>query len=177
MNKETVQKNVYILHLNYRTVYCPKKALNCEMGNTVMANRNSFRARCRRRSRLRAILGWCRGVFLPDARLHPTGSFFLSFLPQVWSQRKNNLFQHAEQHPSTPPVGVFNPHTICAQYLLVERFHLSEGFDSLHRSEGKKKKKNSPQMFFIILYQHTPLGDSTPVFVASWVVWLFSESV
>ena len=38
MNKETVQKNVYILHLNYRTVYCPKKALNSEMGNTVILN-------------------------------------------------------------------------------------------------------------------------------------------
>lgn len=42
MNKETVQKNVYILHLNYRTVYCPKKALNCEMGNTVMAKQKQF---------------------------------------------------------------------------------------------------------------------------------------
>lgn len=40
MNKETVQKNVYILHLNYRTVYCPKKALNSEMGNTVNFEQN-----------------------------------------------------------------------------------------------------------------------------------------
>lgn len=44
--KRNCTKNVYTLHLNYRTVYCPKKALNCEMGNTVMANRNSFRAQC-----------------------------------------------------------------------------------------------------------------------------------
>lgn len=42
MNKETVQKNVYILHLNYRTVYCPKKALNSEMGNTVTLNITRF---------------------------------------------------------------------------------------------------------------------------------------
>lgn len=42
MNKETVQKNVYILHLNYRTVYCPKKALNSEMGNTVILNITRF---------------------------------------------------------------------------------------------------------------------------------------
>lgn len=63
MNKETVQKNVYILHLNYRTVYCPKKALNCEMGNTVMANGNRFRAQCWWRSRLWAVLGWRNGVF------------------------------------------------------------------------------------------------------------------
>ena len=42
MNKETVQKNVYILHLNYRTVYCPKKALNSEMGNTVILNKTRF---------------------------------------------------------------------------------------------------------------------------------------
>lgn len=44
--KKLYKKNVYILHLNYRTVYCPKKALNCEMGNTRMVNGNSFRALC-----------------------------------------------------------------------------------------------------------------------------------
>lgn len=42
MNKENCTKNVYILHLNYRTVYCPKKALNSEMGNTVTLNRRSY---------------------------------------------------------------------------------------------------------------------------------------
>lgn len=83
MNKETVQKNVYILHLNYRTVYCPKKALNCEMGNTVMANGNIFRAQCWWRLRLWAVLGWCNGGFyceqpVADPPLLSTRGFFPS---------------------------------------------------------------------------------------------------
>lgn len=64
MNKETVQKNVYILHLNYRTVYCPKKALNSEMGNTVIWNVTRFEIDTQHLVLFfRAILGWNQWCF------------------------------------------------------------------------------------------------------------------
>lgn len=71
MNKETVQKNVYILHLNYRTVYCPKKALNSEMGNTVILNITRFEIDTTAFSPLfRAILGWSGWWFTGDTEGH-----------------------------------------------------------------------------------------------------------
>lgn len=56
MNKNCTKK-IYILHLNYRTVYCPKKALNSEMGKTVNVELNDLEIQQSSVFFFRAILG------------------------------------------------------------------------------------------------------------------------
>lgn len=81
-----------------------------------------------------------------------TRGFFPSFHKSEAKERTIS-FSALSNAPPRPLVGVSNLHTICAQHLLVNEFHLSEGFDSLHRSKGKKL-----HLKFIILYQRVPFG-------------------
>lgn len=194
MNKETVQKNVYILHLNYRTVYCPKKALNCEMGNTVMANGNRFRAQCWWRSRLWALLGWRNGVFYWGDPVSDTLEG--SLLPSTRLRGRNRTRQTQTWRSPSGPRRLRGAEATKEQPLdsFLSHLWLGWGFQSTYNlclihflSMSFTHQKllivftgpnvRFPLKVFDYLRSTTPFGGLGTVFVASWVISLFPESI